>query len=341
MSQQSLRFLPVSLFGASMGLLGTGLACRVARDLIGWPAWLAEIWIGLGLVAITSLFVAYALKIARHRDAVRAEFAATGQAMFAGAAPIGLTLAAAGLAPYLPAVGRVLWWTGASVLLAWQVVALARVLRGGVAITDIHPGWFLTFIGGIVVPLGAVALEMGPAADVSFAVSVAATPMVMGIVLWRLIVGPPLPDGMKPIGFILVVPPAVIFLNYGSMAAAPAGYGVDMLYYAAWLIALALAWNARGAFRWPFTPAWWAFTFPLAGLAGASLRHLEGYPGPHNVAIAHIALAVANVVVATVLVRTLRALAAGRYLVPPPAPPAKPAAAGTLDAAGTVQAGAR
>lgn len=325
MPQQSVRFLPVSLFGAAMGLFGVGLTGRLAHTLLGWPFWIGEAWLAIGLVVLGALLAGYAVKALRHADALRAEWADPAQAMFAGALPIALTLAAGALAPYARAVAVPLWWLGALGLLAWQVVALARVLRGGIEIAHIHPGWALTFIGGIVVPLGAITLDMRHAADVSFAVSLVMTPVVLAFIVWRLMVGPPVPDGAKPLAFILIVPPAVIYINYPPMFEEHAGFGLGALYYLAWLLALALAWNARHVRRWPFTPAWWAFTFPLAGLAAASLRHLESHPGPLTTATAAFALVVANLVVAIVLVRALAALGAGRYLVPPSPPKPVPA----------------
>lgn len=322
MSQQSIRFLPVSLFGAAMGLFGIGMASRLAHTLLGWPFWIGEAWLAIGVIVLVALLAGYAAKALHHADALRAEWSDPAQAMFGGAMFIALTLAGGALAPYLHGLGVVLWWIGAIGLLAWQVVALARVLRGGIEIHHIHPGWALTFIGGIVVPLGAIALEMQHAADVSFAVSLAMTPFVLAFIVWRLMVGPPVPDGAKPLAFILIVPPVVVYVNYPPMFEDAAGFGLGALYFVAWLLAIALAWNARNAHRWPFTPAWWAFTFPLAGLAAASLRYMQAHPSPVTTAIAVFALLVANAVVAIVFVRSLRALGAGRFLVPPvkPAP---------------------
>lgn len=308
--------MPIALFGAAMGLIGLGLACRVAAGPLGWPRWLGESWVSIGLAVLAVLLVAYVLKWTRHTAAAIGELRDPAGSMFAGTLPIALTLAGGGLAPYAPGLGRWVWWAGAALLLAWQLVALARILRGGIELGQLHPGWFLTFIGGIVVPVGAASLGMAHSATVSFSISVAFTPFIFGFVLYRLVVGPPLPDAMKPVTFILLVPPSVIFLNYPVVSSRAAGFEIEMLFFIAWLLAFALAINARHVARWPFTPAWWAMTFPLSALAAASLRHLEAHPGLVASVLAVLALVVTNVVVGVVLVRSLLALVAGRYLVP-------------------------
>ena len=71
---QSLRFLPVSLFSAVMGLAGLGLACRSASALLAARSPLAEIWIALAVIALLFLVPAYLTKASRYPQAVREEF---------------------------------------------------------------------------------------------------------------------------------------------------------------------------------------------------------------------------------------------------------------------------
>jgi tellurite resistance protein len=68
---------------------------------------------------------------------------------------------------------------------------------------------------------------------------------------------------------------------------------------------LALAFYARRFWRWPFGPAWWAFTFPLDALAFAATRYAQEHSSGPWKTIAGIALLAATAVVAIVLARTL------------------------------------
>ncbi len=105
------------------------------------------------------------------------------------------------------------------------------------------------------------------------------------------------------------MPPSLIYANGIAL------YGetifLENLFYFALVLAVALLVYARGFLRWPFGPAWWAFTFPLDALAYAALRYAQDHDGGPWRAIAGVALALATVVVALVLVRTV---AGARYL---------------------------
>ena len=70
-----LAYLPVSLFGAVMGLSGLGLAWRLAAGEYGLPAWIGE---AFGLLAggvFVAMTVCYGIKCLESPTAVRAEFA--------------------------------------------------------------------------------------------------------------------------------------------------------------------------------------------------------------------------------------------------------------------------
>ena len=72
-----------------------------------------------------------------------------------------------------------------------------------------------------------------------------------------------------------------------------------------WCSPSALACYARAFWRWPFGPAWWAFTFPLDALAYAATRYAQEHPSGPWKAVAGVTLLAAIVVVAMVLARTL------------------------------------
>ena len=76
--------------------------------------------------------------------------------------------------------------------------------------------------------------------------------------------------------------------------------------------AAALLFVSRGFARWPFGPAWWAFTFPLDALAYSAARYAQDHPSPlwRGVCAATLLLAMAAVLI--VLLRTLRNAASQR-----------------------------
>jgi len=309
-----LRNLPIGMYGAVMGLVGLGLAARatatVLPGVIRAPAYFTELWVLLGVVAFLILLPAYVLKLVRYPDAVRAEFMSPVQLGFCGTLPVGMTLLAGGIAPYLPLLGSVVWWTSAALLLGFQVWALVRWLSGGIELAQVNAGWLIIMVGGIVMPGPGIALGHAEAARFMFGVSAAASPILMALLFFRAVLGPPLPEALRPSWFILLVPPSLIYAN--GLALYESVFFLENLFYFGLLLALALLIYSRRLFRWPFGVLWWSFTFPLDALAYAAARYAQDHPSPLWQGVAAATLLVATLFVALVLLRTLRSAASRR-----------------------------
>jgi tellurite resistance protein len=303
--------LHIGFYGAVMGLAGLGLTSRAAAPvfpgLLQAPAYFTEPWTLAAVIALLILLTAYAVKLARNPSAVREDFTDPALLGFCGALPVGMTLVAGGIAPYLPAAASALWWTGCALLAAFQVWGVLRLLKGGVELARMNAGWLILLVGGIVVPGPGLALGHGEASHFFFGVSATIAPVLAALLVYRAAVAAPLPEALRPTWFILLVPPSLIYAN--GLALFPDLAALENLYYLALLLAAALLVYARRFLRWPFAPAWWAFTFPLDALAYAALRYAQDHPSPLWRAVAGVALALATLVVLLVLLRTLRSAA--------------------------------
>jgi tellurite resistance protein len=257
-------------------------------------------------LAFAWLLPAYLWKLLKAPLAVREEFADPAQMGFCAALPLGMTLLAGGIAPYASAAADVLWWIGIALLLGMQLWGLQRLLAGGIGLEQVNAGWMILFIGGIVVP--GPGLELGHAETSSFAfgVSAAITPFVMGLVLFRAVVGPTLPEALRPSWFILLVPPALVYAH-GSVLFREFRF-LENLFFFGLMLGAALLVYARGLARWPFGVPWWAITFPLDALAYAAARYAGGHPTPAWTAVCGATLLLAVLAVVLVLVRSALAL---------------------------------
>ena len=124
-----------------------------------------------------------------------------------------MSLVAGGIGPYSPAAGRGAVVAGFALLLAFQVWALARLLSGGIELAQINAGWLIILVGGIVLPGPAIALGLAAPAHFAFGISATVAPILMAILFYRAIAGPPLPEALRPTWFILLVPPSLIYAN--------------------------------------------------------------------------------------------------------------------------------
>ena len=139
-----------------------------------------------------------------------------------------------------------------------------------------------------------IALGHAEAARFSFGISAAAAPILMALLFYRAVLGPPLPEALRPSWFILLVPPSLIYAN--GLALYPEVAFLENLYFFSLVLAAALLLYARGCWRWPVGAPWWAFTFPLDALAYAAARYAQDHPEPLWRALAGATLAACDAV---------------------------------------------
>ncbi len=302
------------MYGAVMGLAGLGISARLTATVLPGvlraPAYFTELWVLLGTVALALLLPSYLVKIWKYPDVVRQEFLNPAQLGFCGALPVGMAIVAGGIAPYSFAVGNALWWTAAGLLVVFQVWALYRWLSGGIELAQVNAGWLIIIVGGIIFPTSGISLGNVEASRFLFGVSAAAAPIITALLFVRAVLGPPLPEALRPSWFILLVPPSLVYAN--GLALYEGSLLLENLYFFALLLAAALLVYARGLARWPFGAPWWAFTFPLDALAYAAARYAQDHPSPAASALAGATLLLATAFVALLLWRTLRSAASRR-----------------------------
>ena len=311
MARQSVRNLPIGMYGAVMGLAGLGLACRAAREVLPVPAFFGEIWVALGVAMLALLLPAYLAKLVRHPGAVREEFLHPSHLGFCGALPVGMALVAGGLAPYWHAGGAALWWISAVMLLAFQVWAMRLFVGGGIPIAEVNGGWLIVMVGGIVVPGPALALGLGGASEFCFGLSAMIAPIIVSLLFYRTVALAPLPPALRPTWFIFLVPPSLIYANGVALLGSTSLF-LNGLFYLALALTPALLIASRRFLEWPFAASWWAFTFPLDALAYAAARYAQDHPEPLWRGLAGVTLLAATFFVLAVLWRTLRSDASRR-----------------------------
>jgi len=294
------------MYGAVMGLAGLGLSARTAATLFPGtfraPAYFTELWVLLGAVALLVLLPLYFLKIIFHWQAVKEDFTDTGLLGFCGALPVGMTLVAGGIGPYAPALASGLWWAGCALLGCFMAWALARWLAGTIELAKLNAGWLIILVGGIVVPGPGIALGHAEASRYFFGVSTCACALLLPVLFYRAGAIAPLPEGLRPTWFILLVPPSLIYANGAALFAFEP---FEILYFFGTMLAVALLACSRNFLRWPFGPAWWAFTFPLDAFAYAAAHYAQAHPSLLWKSVAGIAILLATLFVCFVLSRNL------------------------------------
>ncbi|MBC8075452.1 MAG: TDT family transporter [Chloroflexales bacterium] len=275
LSIYALLRVPPQLFAIPMGLAGLAGTWRTAAARVGAPAAFANLIYLLAAGVLALLGVALVAKLARRPQRVRNELAHPVVAPFYVLLPISGMLLALGLAPYARPLAAVLFcacFAGAWLFGAW--LAGQWIVRPLDA-CSIHPGYFLPTVGtGMIGAEGNAQLGAPALGWLSFGAATVCWMLFGSVIMYRLLVGPPLPAALTPTLAILLTPPALagnayFGLNGGridTLAYLLAGYVAFMV-----LVQLRFLPLYRAA---PFAPSFWSFTFPCAALVGYTHRWL-------------------------------------------------------------------
>jgi tellurite resistance protein len=309
-----LEYLPVGLFGSVMGLTGLSVGWRLAHTLYGLPQWVS-VWIGAAAVAaFLTVAAGYAVKLATAFSAVQAEFRHPIAGNLFGTFLISLLLLPIVLAPFSLVLARVVWAIGAVGMLLFTWLIVSRWLSDRQQVAHATPAWFIPVVGLLDVPLALPGLNlpgMHGLMVVAMAVGLFFAVPLFTMIFSRLLFEPPLPDALKPTLLLLVAPFAVGFSTYTLVVGQ-----TDLFAQALYALTVFLLTVLLGQLRYlaaccPFRVAWWAVSFPLAAVAIAALRFAAADPGWLTNAVALASLALATLVIAGLLGRTLIGLARG------------------------------
>ncbi|WP_132254307.1 SLAC1 anion channel family protein [Methylobacterium segetis] len=305
-------YLPVSLFGAVMGLAGLSVAWRLASARYGLPALVSDL-IGWGALAtFVGLALAYGAKAVTAWPAVLAEFRHPIAGNLFGTVLISLLLLPFVLRGLSPTLAAAAWILGVVGMVPFAVLIVNRWMGSRQRLAHATPAWMVPVVGLLDVPLAAASVGLPHTQTLSlFSLSVGlffALPLFT-LVFARLVFEEPLPAAQQPTLMILVAPFAVGFSSYAATLGR-----IDAFAEALFLIALFVFVVLVGRLRdlprcCPFRVSWWAVSFPAAAMAVAALRYAEHVGDVAADGLALLLLALATILIAGLALRTLLGIA--------------------------------
>ena len=332
-----LKYLFPGWYAIVMGLSGLALAFHRAVPLMGEFAEGAALAIGLLAAAVfATLAVATVLRGLRHPEAWAEDRRHPVRHTFIATLPIAMMLlATVATALQLRAWPvHALWWIGSLSQVAVTVWVLVRWFKGnqagGLQWAIATPALFIPIVGNVLAPLAGVPLGYTEWSAAQFGIGLLFWPVVTILLVVRIALQGLWPERLLPATFIFIAPPAVSGLSALQFGAPP------LVGWALWGMALfSFLWVAGLARRiaaMPFGLPHWGMSFPLAAFAALTLRVAPSGP----VAMLGVALlALSSLVIAALLLATVRGLRDGSLLAPEPVAPIVPAAAATPNATTT------
>ena len=326
-----LKFLMPGWFAMVMGLCGLALAWARAVPLMGEMAGAAALIIGgFAALVFAALLLGSLVRLQRYPKALEEDLKHPVRHAFVATLPVSVILlgtvlfAVAGVS--WPA--RLLWALGSAAQFGVTLWVLARWLKGncegGLVWAGITPVLLIPVVGNVVPALAGAPLGFGDWAAAQFGVGLFFWPVVMALLAVRVGIQGLWADRLLPSTFITIAPPAVIGVGIVQMGA-PAP-----LLWMCWGAALFfLLWSTsifKRMVAQPFAITFWGLSFPLASFAALTLRLAEGSSGAFG-ALAMVTLALASLVIAWLVLGTVKGLREGSLLAPEPVASITPVAA--------------
>lgn len=299
-----LAHFPVAFFAMIMGLAGLTIAWMRAEEILSLPVAVSPWLLALSTGLFVLLAALYTIKMVKYREAVVKEWGHPVKMNFVPTASIALILLAIAWLPYSAPYSKLLWLTGTALHLVLTLHVMTQWMhQSKFEIAHLTPAWFIPVVGNILVPI--VGIQHAPA-EISwffFSIGLVFWPVLLAIIFNRVIFHGSMPERLMPTLFILIAPPAVGFLSYVKLTGEVDAFA-RILYYAALFFTILLIAQLRWFTRFKFFLSWWAYSFPLAAIAIATLTLFQHTGNPLFLRMSGVLLAVATVVIAALFIRT-------------------------------------
>ena len=315
-SKGRLSHLPVSIFSTVMGLAGLAIAWQKAHLALDVPAF---VWQGIAsftTLLFLGLLAIYGIKIWRFPGAVAAEWKHPVRVNFFPTISICLLLLGIVWLGTVPTVSHGLWAVGTLTHLAFTFAILSSWMHHThYDIKHANPAWFIPVVGNLFVPICGVQFAPAELSWFFFSIGIVFWIVLMTIVFYRIFFHEPIPARLFPTLFILLAPPAVGFIAYGSLVPELDGFG-RVLYYTALFLTLLLGTNVLRFIRGGFFISAWAYSFPLAAMTIASFVMAKRSGLDVYLWIATALLIIVSLVVVVLITKTLSAVGQHAICVP-------------------------
>lgn len=312
----SLRHFPIAFFAVVMGMWGWTLASQAAVGAGVLPNAFAENIRWLAVFITVLIFATYGIKAMLYPSACLEEWRSPPKLAFFPAASISLLLIGTGFLQDAPAFAEIIWLIGAAMqgILALAVIS-SWISHRSFEVGQLSPAWFIPAVGNVVVPLGGAQLGYIELSWLFLSGGLIFWLVLLTLVINRLMFHDPLPGKLLPTLLILIAPPAVAFSAYTGLTGEVDAFA-RILLNAAFVFGLLVLIQLPKFRALPFALTWWALSFPVAALVGASFTFGGLLELPIYTNIAALILGVLSLIMVALLVKTFLALAKGHFFRP-------------------------
>jgi len=311
-----LRNFHITFFAIVLGMAGFTLAIQKGGELfpvfVPTSDWL--LYFTLTLFGVVSIL--YLAKAVSHPDTIKKEWNHPIKVnFFPLIAKIFLVLSVVYLERDMQ-ISYYAWVTGAVLqMLASVFIISSWINQSHFKIEHMTPGWFIPIVGAIIVPIAGVKHGFLEISWFFFAVGLFFWMALFTIVMYRMIFHASIPDRLLPTLFILFAPPAIGFIAYVKLGGGELDAFARILYYFSLFMFVLVLFQLPMLAKINYYLSWWAYSFPVAAKALATLLMYHLTKNPFFKSIAVFELGFLILIIVVLLIRTLMAVARGEICV--------------------------
>jgi tellurite resistance protein len=218
-------------------------------------------------------------------------------------------LAAAVLFPYSRTMAELIWLPSVAIQFYIFITLLSRLVSAQTDVNSVSLVWLFPITGNAMMVLAGVPLGYTEISWFLLGVTSISWLGLLPFFLQKLLFAvQKIPTAAAPSYMILVSTPAIIAVAFYTIVGGT-NSAITLVTYASLFFAILAIRLRKWLFSAPFSRAWWAFTFPVAALSSALLRHHEYTKTPTSFALSYLMLAIATFAVASIWALNIKALA--------------------------------
>lgn len=300
-----LEFFPVMMFAIVMGLSGLSLVLLKAHEVLNLSAVLGNSVSLLAVIVFVVILGTYTLKIVKYTQMVKDELAHPVRINFFAAISISFILISMIIKSVNANVAFLLFCIGAALHLFFTFYTLRFWITQNVEILHSNPAWFIPIVGNLIVPIGGVGFIDNAILLFYFSIGIFFWIIMLAIILNRIIFHHQFAQKFMPTLFILIAPPSIGLLSYFKLTGALDMFA-HILFNLGLFFTLLLIFMYQSFLNIKFFISWWAFTFPLATIALASMLMFEQTNKAFYAYISYFFILFLTIVVIIVAYNTLK-----------------------------------
>lgn len=268
-----LQFFPVMMFAVIMGLGGLTLVYERAHEVLGLSSLFYLVLKSITTVIFIFVVLTYIIKLFMYLDEVKKEFSHPIRINFFAAISISFLLMSAIYKNSID-TSNILFYFGLFLHLFFTLNTLKYWINNNLEMKHSNPAWFIPIVGNLIVPVvGANHLD-SMYLMFFFSIGIFFWIIMLSIILNRIIFHNQFAPKFMPTLFILIAPPSVGLIAYYKMTHSLDFFAL-ILFNLGLFFTFLIFFMYKNFVKIKFFISWWAFTFPMATIALASILMYE------------------------------------------------------------------